>query len=52
MTVKLKDMLNRLSPAEQHAVAARSAELIAEEMSFLFPEESRREEKLFRYGAA
>ena len=28
MTVKLKDMLNRLSPAEQHAVAARSAELI------------------------
>ncbi len=33
MTVKLKDILNRLSPAEQQAVTARSAELIAEEMS-------------------
>jgi hypothetical protein len=32
MTVQLKDMLNRLYPAEQQAVAARATELIAAEM--------------------
>ncbi len=33
MTVKLKDVLDKLPQAERKAVAARTKELVAEEMS-------------------